>query len=439
MNVEFPDADALRSGGDVTVEDLPRFAVAERTRDVRSVEDLEASARRAVDSIDAFETLPQGAEVGITAGSRGIDDMPAVLATAVDELSSRGYEPFVLPAMGSHGGATADGQVETLAALGITPESIGCEIRSSMAVEGVGEDDLGRTVYAARDALEADAVLLANRIKPHTDFHGPIESGLSKMAVIGLGKHRGAESLHNAAIATDFATVIRDRTDVLLEATPIVGGIALVENADHRAAHVEGVNAREISTREPELLDLARELFPTLPIEDLDLLVVDEFGKDRSGTGMDTNVLGRYYFHGESEPDSPSITRVYARSLSEASHGNAIGIGLADFLHRDVIEEIDFEDMYINIVTSGEPRRANVPFVVPDDVTALILSCSMTGVDSPEELRVARIASTMEPDTLLVSEPVAADLREREDVALGPLEPLEFSDGEFVSSAPLYR
>ncbi len=431
MNVEFPDADALRSGGDVTVADLPRFAAVERTREVRSVDDLEGATRRAVGSIDAFETLSRGAEVGITAGSRGIADMPTVLATAVDELAARGYEPFVLPAMGSHGGATAEGQVEALAALGITPESMGCEIRSSMAVEAVGEDDLGRPVYAARDALEADAVLLANRVKPHTDFHGPIESGLSKIAVIGLGKHRGAESLHNAAIATDFATVIQDRTGVLLETTPIVGGIALVENADHRAAHVEGVNAEAIPTREPELLDLAREEFPSLPVDDLDLLVVDELGKDKSGTGMDTNVLGRYYFHGESEPESPSITRVYARSVSEASHGNAIGIGLADFLHRGVIEEIDFEDMYINIITSGEPRRANVPFVVPDDATALILSCSMTGVASPGELRVARIASTMEPDTLLVSEPVASELRGRDDVTVGPLEPLAFSDGTF--------
>ena len=193
------------------------------------------------------------------------------------------------------------------------------------------------------------------------------------------------------------------------------------------------MNVSEIPTREPELLDLARELFQSLPVEDLNLLVVDEIGKDKSGTGMDTNVLGRYYFHGESEPDSPSITRVYARSQSEASPGNAIGIGLADFLHRDVTGEIDFEDMYIKIVTSGEQRRANVPFVVPDDVTALVLSCSMTGVASPVELRVARIASTMDPDTLLVSEPVAADLREREDVTLGPLEPLEFSNGEFVS------
>ena len=435
MNLEFPDGETLRGANDYTVEDLPRFATARRHRETRSVEDVEAAAREAVEAIGAFGEggLSRGAEVAVTAGSRGIHDMPAVLAAAIDELQGRGYEPFVIPAMGSHGGATAEGQVETLAALGITEEAMGCEIRSSMAVEAVGEDSLGRPVYAAVDALSADAVLLANRVKPHTDFRGPVESGLSKIAVIGLGKHRGAESLHNAAIATDFADVIRDRMRVVLRETPIVGGIALIENADERAAHVEGVSAREIPEREPELLGIAREEFATLPVDELDLLVVDEVGKEKSGTGMDTNVLGRYHFHGEAEPESPRITRVYARSLTEPSHGNALGVGLADFVHREFLEGIDFADTYVNVVTSGEPRRAKLPFVVPDDLTALLLACSTTGVADPAELRVARIPSTMDPDRLVVSEPVAEALRGREDVTVGPLEPLAFDDGRFRS------
>lgn len=430
MNIEFPDRDSLRSGSDYTIDDLPRFAVARRQREVTSIDDLDSTTRDAIDSIDAFNTLPVGSEIGITAGSRGIDDMPSVLTVAVDELNSRGYEPFILPAMGSHGGATAEGQREMLASLGITSESMGCEIRSSMTVESVGEDELGRPVYASQDALEADAVLLANRIKVHTDFRGPIESGISKIAVIGLGKHRGAESLHNAAIATDFATVIRDRMNVLLKKTPIVGGIGLIENADHRAYHIEGVNAVDIPTREPELLDIAREQFPQLPVEELDLLIVDETGKDKSGTGMDTNVLGRYYFHGETEPESPSITRVYTRSLTEPSHGNVLGIGLADFIHRNVLEQVNLEDTYVNTITSGEPRRAKIPFVVPDDATALLVSCSMTGIAAPSDLRAARIPSTMDPDTLVVSEPVATELRKREDINVGPLKPLSLIDGK---------
>ncbi|WP_306060328.1 nickel pincer cofactor-dependent isomerase, group 22 [Natronococcus wangiae] len=430
MNLEFPDADVLRDANDYTVDDLPRFALARRERDLEHVDDVEDAARRAVDDIEAFDSLPDGAEVAVTAGSRGIHDMPATLAAAVDELQRRGYDPFILPAMGSHGGATAEGQRETLEALGITPEAMGCEIRSSMAVAAVGEDSLGRAVYAAEGALEADAVLLANRVKVHTDFNGAVESGLSKIAVIGLGKHRGAESLHNAAIATDFSDVIRDRRDVLLAETPIVGGIALIENAADQAAHIEGINAEAIPDREPELLELAREYFPQLPVDDLDVLVVDEAGKDKSGTGMDTNVLGRYQFHGEDEPESPSITRVYARSLTEPSHGNALGVGLADFVHREFVEDIDFGDTYVNIVTSGETDRAKIPFVVPDDATALLLACSTTGVAGPGELRVARIPSTMEPDTPVVSEPVAEELAGRDDVSVGPLEPLSFDDGE---------
>ena len=430
MNLDFPDADRLQGATDHSADDLPEFAVAHRERDPDSVDDPEAAGREAVAAVDAFRTLPEGSTVAVTAGSRGIHDMPAVLSGTVAELQSRSYEPFVVPAMGSHGGATAEGQRETLESLGITEDRLDCAIRSSMAVTEVGTDALDRPVYAAEDALDADAILLANRVKPHTDFRGDVESGLAKMAVIGLGKHRGAASLHDAAIATDFATVIQDRFDVLREETPIVGGVALVENAADRAVHVEGIDADAIPEREPELLEQAREHLPMLPVDDLDLLIVDEQGKDKSGTGMDTNVLGRYDFHGEAEPETPRITRIYTRSLTAPSHGNALGMGLADFVHRDLVADADFGDTYVNIVTSGETRRGKLPLVVPDDETALVLACATTGVADPSELRVARIPSTMDPDSLVVSAPVAEELREREDVTVGPLEPLEFEGGQ---------
>lgn len=434
MNLEFPDAETLGNANEYSVADLPRFAVARRNRDVRTVEDIDGETRSAIDDIEVFNSdsgeLSRGAEVGITVGSRGIQDMPTVITTVVDELDSRGYDPFIIPAMGSHGGATAEGQVETLEALGYSEAEIGCEIRSSMKVETVGTDALDRPVFVARDALKTDAVLIANRVKFHTDFRGPVESGLSKMAVVGLGKHRGAESLHNAAIATDFAEVIQDRMEILLAETPIVGGIALVENATHRAAHIEGIPADAIPTREPDILEMAAEAFPNLPVDSLDMLIVDEAGKDKSGTGMDTNVLGRYNFTGESEPETPEVTRIYVRSLTDPSHGNALGVGLADFVHQQFIESIDFEDTYINIATSGETRRAKIPFVVPDDQTALLLACSTTGVRTPEALRIARIPSTMDPDRLVISEPVVAELRDRADVEIGPLESLSFDGGQ---------
>ncbi len=251
------------------------------------------------------------------------------------------------------------------------------------------------------------------------------------MAVIGLGKRRGAESLHNAGLAADFSDVIEERARPIIDEC-VVGGVALVENAADRAAVIEGVPADRIPDREPELLERAREELPMLPVDDLDLLVLDEIGKDVSGTRMDTNVVGRVRFHGEREPDSPSITRIYVRSITPASHGNGLGIGLADFVHRNAVEALDFEDLYTNIVTSGEPSRARLPFVVPDDLTPLVLACSTTGVADPSDLRVARIENTMEPDSLLVSEPVARELKDREALSVGPLEPLSFEAGTFT-------
>lgn len=433
MTVEFPDAEALRTANDVSVDEYPRFAVARWHRDLDPISDVAAVARGAVEALPLAE-LPPGASVAITAGSRGIHDMPAVIAAVVAELQDRGLAPFVLAAMGSHGGATAEGQREVLTSLGITEESVGCEIRSSMSVSVVGQDAMGRDIHVATDALAADAIVLANRVKPHTDFSGPVESGLCKMAVIGLGKHRGAESLHNAGLAGDFAAVIADRARVIIDRSPVVGGIALIEDANERATVIEGLPADAIPDREPELLERAYEELPTLPVSDLDCLIVDEIGKEISGTGMDTNVLGRYRFHGEAEPESPRVTRVYARSLTDPSHGNALGMGLADFIHRDLIEAVDFEDTYINIATSGEPERSKIPFVVPDDETALTIIPSTVGLEDLSELRVARIHNTLDPGDLVVSEPVAHELDGRTDVTVGPLEPLQLENGRLPAA-----
>ncbi|SFG84908.1 protein of unknown function [Halopelagius inordinatus] len=428
VELEFPGRERLEAVNDASIEDLPTFATVRTVTDPPEVDDVRAATVEAVGDIPAFDDLPRGAEVAITAGSRGIHDMPAVLAAAVEELQERGFEPFVMPAMGSHGGATAEGQVETLASLGVTEASMGCEIRSSMAVEKVAEDPNGEPVYAAEDALDADAILLANRVKLHTDYRGPIESGLCKMAVVGLGKHRGAENMHNAAIARGFDDVVPERAELLLEATDVVGGIAVVENDRERAAHIEGLAVDTLREREEELLERSAELFPSLPVEQLDFLMVDELGKNVSGTGMDTNVVGRVRFHNQPDVDTPEITRVYVRSLTEESHGNAIGIGLADFMSRDLLESVDFEDMYVNITTSGEPERSKVPFVVPCDATAFVLAASMTGVPDLSQMRIGRITNTLEPGTMLASEPVLDQLEGRDDVEIGERRRLTFDD-----------
>jgi len=428
MEFEFPGRDRLESTNDVELSDLPRAYRVSCVRDHPTVSDVTAATTGAVDDIAALDELESGSTVGITAGSRGIEDLPAALEAIVSELQSRGLEPFVFPAMGSHGGATPEGQRETLATLGITPERLGCEIRSSLAVDQVGSDSTGRPVYAAEDALEADAVLLVNRVKLHTDFEGDVESGLCKMAVVGLGKQRGADNMHNAALDRGFAEVIPEWAGILIEETPIVGGVGIIENAEERAAAIEGVPAADILDVEPDLLARSKELFPELPVDDLDLLVVDEMGKEVSGTGLDTNVIGRVNFLGQVELDTPALSRVYVRSLTPASHGNALGMGLADLVHRDVAAAVDFDDTYVNIVTSGEPSRAKLPFVVPSDATAFVLSASMTGVASASELRIARIENTLTPEELWVSKPVAEELADRDDVHVHEDQPWEFDE-----------
>jgi hypothetical protein len=428
MEFEFPGRDRLESTNDVELSDLPRAYRVSCVRDHPTVSDVTAATTGAVDDIAALDELEPGSTVGITAGSRGIEDLPAVLEAIVSELQSRGLEPFVFPAMGSHGGATPEGQRETLATLGITPERLGCEIRSSLAVDQVDSDSTGRPVYAAEDALEADAVLLVNRVKLHTDFEGDVESGLCKMAVVGLGKQRGADNMHNAALDRGFAEVIPEWAGILIEETPIVGGVGIIENAEERAAAIEGVPAADILDVEPDLLARSKELFPELPVDDLDLLVVDEMGKEVSGTGLDTNVIGRVNFLGQVELDTPALSRVYVRSLTPASHGNALGVGLADLVHRDLASVIDFEDTYVNIVTSGEPSRAKLPFVVPSDATAFVLSASMTGVANASELRIARIENTLTPEELWVSKPVAEELADRDDVHVHEDQPWEFDE-----------
>ena len=432
MTLELPDAETLLRSNDWSLDDYPRFATARRIEPTDPIEALQARTREAIETLD-LEGLPSGSRIGVTAGSRGIADVGAVLTETVSVLADRGLEPFIIPAMGSHGGATAQGQRETLASLGITEEAMGCPIQSSMEVEQVGTDDLGRPVYLATDALDADGIVLVNRIKPHTDFSGPVESGLCKIGVVGLGKHRGAESFHNAGLAGEFADVLIDRARIVLEESPILGGIGLIEDATERATVIEGIPARRILDREPALLERAYEELPMLPVEELDLLIVDRIGKDISGTCLDTNVIGRYQFHGEEEPQVPRITRIYARSLTPASHGNGLGIGLADFARRDLIEAVDLEDMYINIATSGEPSRGKLPLILPDDRTALRLIPSTLGVSDLSEARVARIPSTLDPHRLVVSEPVAEELHGRSAVEVGPLTPLSLTGNELAT------
>ncbi|TDU90394.1 uncharacterized protein DUF2088 [Kribbella voronezhensis] len=386
--------------------------------DVPTEQDPYAAAQAALAPLAS--AVRPGARIAVTAGSRGIHDLVVVVRAAVDWLRDAGAEPFVVPAMGSHGGATADGQREMLAGLGVTPESMGCPIEATMETVVVGTLDDGTPVHHDAVAAKADGVLLVNRVKPHTDFHGPVESGLAKILAIGLGNHAGAAALHAGGIPS-LGGAIEAAARMVIAQGKILGGLAILENMLERTASVELVVADGIGgAAETALLQRAGSLMGRLPFDELDVLVVDEMGKDKSGTGMDTNVLGRCWVHGIPEFDSPSIAAISVHSLSEASHGNASGLGLADVIPARLLEQIDLRTSYVNALTSGAggARRSRLPMVLQDDEAAVLAAVTMSGRRDWSSVRLARIRDTLSPNELMVTPALLTEAAERFDLEI---------------------
>ncbi|MFB6218200.1 MAG: DUF362 domain-containing protein [Halobacteriaceae archaeon] len=432
MNPVVPEETVLTACGEV---DIPRMGTVEQVWETDPIEDVRGAAREAVADLD-WSGVPDGGEVAVGAGSRGIANLPALVAGVVAGVRELGYDPFVVPAMGSHGGATAEGQREKLAAFGVTEDAIGCEIRATMETVEVGTTpERGVAVVTDANAAAADAVLPVNRVKPHTDFDGRVESGLSKMLVIGYGKQRGAKTAHDWAVDWSFREMIPEITALLLDALPVVGGVAVVEDQHDDTAVVEGVPPAGFLSREAELLERAADLMPTLPFAELDVLVVDRMGKDVSGQGMDSNVTGRrHYTVNEPEPESPDIKRVYARSLTDATKGNAMGMGAADFVGSAVAEAVDAEKTLINAITASTVRGVRLPPVVETDRAGLTAALATGGVGTD---RVVRVTDTMRLHRLYASEPLIEAAREREDLrVVAEPEPVEFDDGAFVAPSP---
>ncbi len=374
--------------------------------------------------------VTRGARVAITAGSRGIRDLPAVLAATVAAVREAGGDPFIAPCMGSHGGATAEGQRAVLERLGVTAQSVGAEVVSSMDVVPVGESAFGVPVWASRDLAAADGVIVVNRVKPHTDFHGEVESGLVKMLVIGAGKHAGALSAHNLTMRHGFPAVLADHGERLLAGLPVLCGIAVVEDQREQTAVVEVLRPDAFFAREPVLLERARELLPRLPFAQLDVLVVDRLGKDVSGAGMDTNVIGRVSFWGGGErPAEPRITRIFVRGLTPATHGNACGIGMADFTTARCAAEIDRAATSVNCITSNCPEDARIPIACATDREAIAAAIQTAGVRDPGGVRLAWVRDTAHLERIAVSEALLDEVRAGETLRpAGPLFPLPYDE-----------
>ena len=317
--------------------------------------------------------------------------------------------------MGSHGGATPHGQVEVLRSLGVTEETVCAPIISSMEVDEVGVLK-GTPVYVDRNALRADGVIVVGRVKPHTDFKGAIESGLMKMIAIGLGKQKGAEMIH-WHLYEGYHELIPAAARLIMSKVNIVAGLAVLENAGHEIAKVKALLPEEFEAEEPRLLEEAKGLLARLPFRDIDVLIVEEMGKNVSGVGMDTNVTGRFWMPGESDPRAPRICKIVVLDLSEETHGNAIGMGLADFITRRFFEKIDYDSTYVNCLTQGSSETGKTPIWLPSDRDAIETALRICGPIDVLNARVVRIRNTMELERLWVSESLAKEIKKKPELS----------------------
>ncbi|MBY0588026.1 nickel-dependent lactate racemase [bacterium] len=388
-------------------DEFPRLRLARQQVDRQQEIPVESAVAREINKLGLANIIKPGQTVALTAGSRGIAQIAEILRATVHSLRSLGADPFVVPAMGSHGGGTADGQVSVLAEYGITEQAIQAPIRASMDVVEIGRHSLGGPIYIDRVASQADHIGIVARIKPHTGFNGTIESGLIKMMMIGLGKHEGAKEYHRILVRHPWEPFARSVASMVLDRVPIRFGLAIVENALDETAQIEGVRADEFFKREPVLLERARHHLPRLPVGEVDLLIIDQIGKDISGSGADTNVIGRKPTTDWNERDlrnsRPLVHRIFVRGLTSASHGNAAGIGLADFTTDRVVDQIDYRVTTINCLTANHPLAAAIPIHFPTDREVVRAALRTVGLVESRDARVVWITDTLRTAQLALS------------------------------------
>ncbi|GBD35998.1 hypothetical protein HRbin36_01115 [bacterium HR36] len=374
--------------------------------------DVAGAVREAILSSRLRYRLHPGARVALAVGSRGIHRIAEMVASAVNTLRELGAQPFIVAAMGSHGGATPQGQRELLASYGVTESAMGVPIRTEMEVVEIGRNSWGEPVYWDRNAYQADAVVTLSRIKPHTDFRGRYESGVVKMLVVGLGKRLGAETHHKYGVR-GLRDLIPESAKVILGRTRFALGLAILENAREHTARVVALEPEEVLEREPVLLEEARRLMPRIPFAQLDLLIVGELGKNYSGTGMDVNVLGRQLVEGERDTLDPTITRICVLDISPESHGNAVGVGLADLTTQRLLEKMDQRVTEVNALTSCFLLRTKIPHALPNDRECLLMGLRTCWQPQLERVRLAIIPNTLQLQTLYITAPLAEEARRR--------------------------
>ncbi|MGI8990467.1 MAG: hypothetical protein ACR2I2_12930 [Bryobacteraceae bacterium] len=371
----------------------------------RGLPDVAGAVRAELAAVDAGAGFAPGARIAIGAGSRGISNLATIVRSTVDHFRERGFQPFVVPAMGSHGGGTDLGQLDVLAHYGVTEVAMGCPIKSCVDAAPFGTTPDGIETYFDRNALQSDGVFVVNRVKWHTTFDAPIESGLLKMASIGLGKLQGATNYHRHGVRLGLGAVIRSVGRHVLASGKVIGGLAIVEDAHHATAKVAALSAVRMEEEEEKLLMIARSWMARLLFDDIDILIVDEVGKHISGVGMDSKVVNRHpYGTVNPWPWAPRIRRIYVRDLSALSYGNAVGVGLADVISDRFYEKIDWKATKVNAMASSNILTIKTPIRAATDREALEILAAVVGRADPSEVTFAWIRNTLELSHIAISE-----------------------------------
>jgi len=404
---------------------FPQMYCVHQKVEAPKVDDIEATVIQELAGLELASRITPGDRIAITAGSRGIQQIDKILKTLIDVLKEHKAKPFIIPAMGSHGNGTAQGQLEILNSLNISEETMGVPIHSSMEVVQIATSSHGFPVWVDKQAATADKVVVMNRIKPHTEFEGPIESGLMKMMAIGLGKHKGCFEVHKQTVNFGYSRVIPEIGALILDRLPVLFGVGIVENIYDETACIAACLPENFYDTESALLAKAKTYMARLPFDQIDILILDEMGKNISGTGLDTNVIGRIMFIGEREPETPKITRIVILDLTAPSHGNAIGIGLADFTTQKVIDKLNTQAMATNAITAMTPEKARLPVSMTTDRAAIEAALQTIGAVAPNDAKIVHIKNTLEMGTFHVSKALKNEVEDNNTLLLvkdiGPL------------------
>ncbi|RSL33608.1 DUF2088 domain-containing protein [Salibacterium salarium] len=391
----------------------------------RPINDVRKDLTEKIIQTKSYEMIKPKSRIAITVGSRGIDQLKTVIGTIVEKIKEQNADPFIVPAMGSHGGGDAIAQQKILASYGITEEQVGAPIISSMKVVEIGRLRDGTPLYCDQTAYMADGIIIVNRIKPHTSFRGEIESGLTKMMTIGLGKHKGATAFHQKGFES-MGEMLTQAAPIYLKNAPITMGVALIENSIDKLSKLEVVEPNEWFKKEIDLLQNAWQRMPELPVNTIDVLVIDEMGKNISGAGMDPNIINRAGSPAFTPAPAPNINKIVVLDLTDESDGNAIGVGVADLITRRLVDKINLNDMYANAFTSTVLTGSRIPIPIKNDRDAIALAVKTS--NKTQKINLVHIKNTLEISELWVSEDCLSEINEKRGVSILKESKIQFDD-----------